>query len=104
MGWVGLIVISAVLLLFVAWWWSLQAFRRYVREYFQEQPAGLDRHGPLVREVGELFGVESREDDTVETYAARVREKARLPVREAGGAGLLRPTPPVGEDALEERA
>ena len=104
MGWVGLIVISAVLLLFAAWWWSLQAFRRYVREYFQEQPAGLDRHGPLVREVGELFGVESREDDTVETYAARVREKARLPVREAGNAGLLRPTPPIGEDALEERA
>jgi len=48
--------------------------------------------------------VESLEDDTVETYARRVREKAGLPVRSAAAASLLRPTPSHEDDPLEERA
>jgi hypothetical protein len=81
LAWVGVIVVAAVVLLFSAWWWSLWAFRRYVREYFSEQPISLEREGRAAREIGELFGVDSLSDDTVETYAARVRAKAGLPRR-----------------------
>lgn len=81
MGWVGLVVILAVLLLFSAWWWSLWAFRRYVREYYLEHPIPLESDGAIAREIGELFGVESREDDTVEEFVLRLRQKAGLPAR-----------------------
>lgn len=107
MGWVGLIVISAVLLLFVAWWWSLLAFRRYVREFFQEHPITLERQGSIAREIGELFGVESKADDTVEDYARRVREQAGLAKAGKPGPGPLRPAEPLellDDDPLEERA
>lgn len=79
MAWVGLIVVIAVVALFSAWWWSLWAFRRYVREYFHKHTIILEREGAVAREIGELFGVESMEDDTVETYVARLRAKADLP-------------------------
>lgn len=87
MAWVGLIVVAAVVLLFSAWWWSLWAFRRYVREYFLQHPIELEQHGNVAREIGELFGVESREDDTVQTYAQRTRSKAGLPPAKARTLG-----------------
>lgn len=81
MGWVGLVVVLAVLLLFSAWWWSLWAFRRYVREYYLEHPIPLESDGAIAREIGELFGVESKEDDTVEEFVLRLRQKAGLPAK-----------------------
>ena len=83
MAWVGVIVVAAVVLLFTAWWWSLVAFRRYVREYFQNHPISLEREGVVAREIGELFGVDPEADDTVQTYAARVRNKVGLPLARA---------------------
>ena len=79
MAWVGLIVIIAVGTLFSGWWWSLWAFRRYVRQYFSENPRDLEGEPGTAREIGELFGIESFEDDTVESYVARLRQKADLP-------------------------
>ncbi len=88
MAWVGLIVVVAVVALFTAWWWSLWAFRRYVREYFQHNTISLEREGAVAREIGELFGVDSQEDDTVETYVSRLRNKADLPLANQQPAGL----------------
>ncbi|MEZ6005762.1 MAG: hypothetical protein R3F17_01045 [Planctomycetota bacterium] len=79
MAWVGAIVLAVVVMLFAGWWWSLWAFRRYVREYFTEHQANFERDGALAREIGELFGVEQQENDTVVAYAARVRSAAGLP-------------------------
>lgn len=79
MAWVGLIVIVAVGLLFSGWWWSLWAFRRYVREYFNQNPRDLESEPTTAREIGELFGIDPREDDTVEAYVARLRQGADLP-------------------------
>ncbi|MCP3917944.1 MAG: hypothetical protein GY711_20550 [bacterium] len=84
-AWVGLIVVIAVGLLGSAWWWSLWAFRRYVREYFNQNPRDLENDPVCAREIGELFGIESFDDDTVETYAARLRKRAGLP-RQTGPA------------------
>lgn len=79
MAWVGLIVLGVVSMLLSGWWWSLWAFRRYVREYFTEHKVSFESEGALAREVGELFGVEPGVNDTVATYAARLREAANLP-------------------------
>ncbi|MCA9000608.1 MAG: hypothetical protein KDB61_01700 [Planctomycetes bacterium] len=79
MAWVGAIVFVVVALLVGGWWWSLWAFRRYVREYFTEHQANFETEGALAREVGELFGVEPGVNDTVATYAARLRQAANLP-------------------------
>jgi len=68
MIWVGVIVVAAIGLLLSGWWWSLWAFRRYVREYFTEQPPDLENDPATARELGELFGIETYDDDTVDAY------------------------------------
>jgi len=86
MAWVGVIVASAVALLFGGWWWSLWAFRRYVREYFSRHPRNLLREPQVAREIGDLWGIESRDEDTVEDYVARLVRETGLPT------GPVRPT------------
>lgn len=81
MPWVGVIVIVAIGLLFSGWWWSVWAFRRYVREYFTENPRDFMAEPGVAREVGELFGIESSDDDTVEDYVARLIQETGLPHR-----------------------
>lgn len=70
--WLGVIVVLAVALLIASWWWSLLAFRRYLREYFRTHPADFEADLGLAREVGDLFGLASHADDTVESYVARL--------------------------------
>lgn len=82
--WIGVVVVLAVALLLLSWWWSLLAFRRYVREYFREHPADFESDLPLAREVGELFGLSSHAEDTVESYVARLRRV----VCESGSLGV----------------
>ncbi|MEL6716760.1 MAG: hypothetical protein AAFP86_23485, partial [Planctomycetota bacterium] len=71
-------------------WWSVWAFRRYVREYFEENPRDFLADPAVAREVGELFGIESGDDDTVEDYVARLIDETGLPHR---GRGLEPPRP-----------
>ncbi len=71
--WIGIVVVMAVLLLLASWWWSLSAFRRYVRDYFRTHAADFEADLGLAREVGDLFGLTSHADDTVESYVARLR-------------------------------
>lgn len=92
MAWVGVIVASAIVLLFSGWWWSVWAFRRYVREYFTENPRDFLADPSVAREVGELFGIESGEDDTVQDYVKRLVRETGLPQGGPGGGvvgGLL---------------
>jgi len=89
--WVGALVLLAVALLFSGWWWSLWAFRRYVREHFAASPPVFEGDPAMVRELGELFSIEPEANDTVESYAARVRAKVGIPER--GGAHRLIPRP-----------
>ncbi|QDV06881.1 hypothetical protein Poly30_23980 [Planctomycetes bacterium Poly30] len=88
MAWVGVIVASAIILLFSGWWWSVWAFRRYVREYFTDNPRDFMAEPAVAREVGELFGIESSENDTVEDYVKRLVKETGLPQR-GGGASML---------------
>ncbi len=72
--WLGIIVVLAVALLIASWWWSLLAFRRYLREYFRTHPADFEADLGLAREVGDLFGLASHADDTVESYVTRLNQ------------------------------
>ncbi|MEM8713464.1 MAG: hypothetical protein AAGG01_21170 [Planctomycetota bacterium] len=87
MAWVGVIVASAIVLLFSGWWWSVWAFRRYVREYFTENPRDFLADPSVAREVGELFGIESGENDTVQDYVKRLVRETGLPQGAPGGGG-----------------
>lgn len=81
MAWVGVIVAGAIALLFSGWWWSVWAFRRYVREYFTDNPRDFRAEPAVAREVGDLFGIESGDNDTVEDYVARLIRETGLPQR-----------------------
>jgi len=94
--WLGIVVVLAVILLIASWWWSLLAFRRYLKEYFRSHPADFEADLGLAREVGDLFGLASHEDDTVESYVARLR----LLVGEPPAPGRERDT--IDEAELEE--
>jgi hypothetical protein len=79
--WIGIVVILAVVLLLGSWWWSLLAFRRYVRQYFRDHPPDFEADLALAREVGELFGLPSHGDDTVQSYVTRLRMHLCAPAR-----------------------
>lgn len=81
--WIGVVVVLTGLLQTGGWWWSLFAFRRAVRRHFAESPPDFEADARTAREVGELFGVQSHGDETVQSYAARLRERLRLPAHVA---------------------
>lgn len=87
LAWVGLVIVTAGALLAIGWWFSLMAFRRYLREYIAEHPGDFEKDLFMAREIGALFDVSSRGDDTVQTFLERVRRKAHLPrpERKLGG-------------------
>ena len=75
---VAAVALATVALLALGWVWTSAAFRRYVRERLAASPGDLEADPALVREVGELFGVEAESGDSVASYAERVRRAAGL--------------------------
>jgi hypothetical protein len=97
---VGCVVLLTIAFLSLGWWWSSRAFRRYVREHFLRHPPDFETDMAMAREVGDLFGVESHEDDTVQSYAERLRRAIDLPEpdrRRPRGLSV----PPVEEGDVE---
>jgi hypothetical protein len=83
--WVGGVVLLAIALEVGGWWWSLHSLRGHVRAHLREYPPDFETDTNLAREVGELFGVESTEDETVQSYAGRLRSELGLaPPRTSG--------------------
>jgi hypothetical protein len=78
--WVGAVLIAVVILEIVGWWLSHWLFRCYVRQYFLAHPPVLETDMRLARELGELFGIQSAGDDSVQSYLARIRSELGLPV------------------------
>ncbi|MBL8858186.1 MAG: hypothetical protein JNL28_06775 [Planctomycetes bacterium] len=76
--WITAIALTTALLLAFGWWWSSRAFRRHVRAHLARHPPEFEADTTFAREVGELFGIESHADDTVQTYAARLRSELKL--------------------------
>jgi hypothetical protein len=93
--WIGLVVLLAVGLELAGWWWSQRAFRRHLRTFLRENPLDLETDAALAREVGELLGVESHADDTVQSYVTRLRRSLGmvLPAVRAAAHALPEPEP-----------
>lgn len=85
-AWVGVVLLAVVFLELFGWWLSHQLFRHHVRRHFQASPPDLERDMPLARELGELFGIQSDGDDTVQSYLERLRRAVGL---EAPGRGAV---------------
>ncbi len=108
LAWIGIVVVVTIGLQYFGWAWSRQAFRRYVRRSFAENPPNFEGDVGMAREVGDLFGVPTHGDETVQSYAARLRERLRLP---AGGRSSAweaddaprRPLEPEPEPAYDDR-
>jgi hypothetical protein len=60
--------------------WSKTAFRRLVHEVVAEYRWPFEENMVLTREIGRLLGVEESDEDTVQTYVARVRRHLDLPL------------------------
>jgi hypothetical protein len=89
--WIGLLVVVAALCSLFGWWWSSVSFRRHLAAYLREHPPDFETDTRLAREVGELFGVTSQPEDTVESYVARLRRRTGLAARPAPSAARLDP-------------
>ncbi len=81
--WVGLVLLSALALEVLGWWLSHALFRHYVRAFLMKNPVDFVSDVKLAREVGELLGLKTTSDETVQSYVARLR----------GKLGLLEPVP-----------
>ena len=90
--WVGLVLLSALALVVLGWWLSHALFRHYVRGYLMRHPFDFETEVKLAREVGEILGLETGSDETVQSYVARLRRRL----------GLLEPARP-GERRVEPR-
>ena len=95
--WVGLLAVITVVLLAAGWWWSARTFRHTVREHFVAYPPDFESDLALAREVGALFGVESHAEDTLTSYAQRLRGELGLPA--PGRARDLAAPHGLGDDA-----
>jgi hypothetical protein len=78
LSWVGAVLLAVGTLEVTGWWLSHALFRRYLRDYFRENPPDLEADMALTQELGELFGIPSTGDDTVQGYLVRVRAKIGL--------------------------
>jgi hypothetical protein len=93
-AWIGAIVAAVVALELGGWWLSHALFLRYVRAHFRAHPPPLESDLALARELGELFGIESEGNDSVQSYLARIRR--RLGLTEAARVEPGRPSPRAG--------
>lgn len=100
--WIGLVVFLGVAGELGAWWFALHSFRRQLHRWFVENPPEFETDMALAREVGEVFGVESTGEDTVESYCLRVRRAIGLPSKPTFPRGASRDyerAPDEGEEA-----
>ena len=107
--WVGLVLLSVLALVVLGWWLSHALFRHYVRGYLMRNPFEFETEVKLAREVGELLGLDTGSDETVQSYVARLRRKLGLlePMRAGERRGEAhrdggRETSQTRRDELEE--
>jgi hypothetical protein len=96
---VGLVAFVLVALELILWFGSRALYRRYLREHFLANPPDLESDLGLARELGDLYGVPSREGDSVQSFLFRIRQQiglSSLPRPKRGGRA------PVASEVEEE--
>lgn len=92
-AWSAGIALATGALLGLAWVWASREARRSVREHLRAQPRDLRQEMALAKELGELYGVESRAEDTVGTYLERLHAAIGIEAPQR----RVRPTPVLFE-------
>jgi hypothetical protein len=77
--WAGGVVLALIVLEIAGWRLAHALFRRALREHFLVAPPDFETEIALAREVGALFDMKSRADETVSSYAERLRRQLGLP-------------------------
>lgn len=85
LAWVGAIVVLTIALLGLSWWWAKRSFRRHVRKHLRRELPDFEADLRLAREVGNLFGIVSLADDTVQSYLERLHVALEMPAPERRG-------------------
>lgn len=69
-----------------------RVMRSHLRTELKAQSFAFEDHIALTREIGELFGIEPKHGETLETYVRAVREAlgVQAPMRSTGGFGVRR--------------
>jgi hypothetical protein len=96
--WIAVIALVTALLLVLGWWGSSRTFRRHVRAHLARNPPEFEADMAFAREVGELFGVESHPEDTVESFTSRLRTELKLPPPARQSTRAPRSSYPVDAD------
>lgn len=79
----GVVVVGG-LAEFAAQRYSKRSFRRHLRRFFKAFPNyPLERNPEVAKDVGEVFGVASTPDESVEGYVRRLRAKIGIAAAEA---------------------
>jgi len=81
-AWVGAILVLTIAFLALSWWWARHSFQRHVRQHLRREAPDFEADLSLAREVGDLFGVASQADDTVQSYLERLHAALDLPTPE----------------------
>ena len=102
-AWVGGVVVLTIALLALSWWWAKHSFRRHVRAHLRREAPDFESDLRLAREVGDLFGVESEQDDTVQSFLERLHAVLEMPAPERRGRREI-PLPKVEELEPEDGA
>ncbi len=91
----GLIVLIASLcgiLNYLSRLWSKASFKRLVYEVVTEYQWPFEENMVLTKEIGKLLQIPQRDDDTVETYVARIRNHLKIPHPMPKTSGRRTPT------------
>ena len=99
--WVGAVVVLTIALLGISWWWAKHSFQRHLRAHLRRDPPDFEADLRLAREVGSLFGVESQQDDTVQSFLERLHRALEMPPPERRGRREI-PLPGLHEIEAEE--
>lgn len=88
----GALLLVGGLLLFLLDGHVRRVMRSHLRHELKTQDFAFEDHIVLAREIGELFGIEPKQGETLETFVRSVREAIGIPAspRGSGGYGVRR--------------
>lgn len=73
-GGAALLIAGLAVFLVVSQRFADQWLRHFLREQLRRHPIVFEEHLALTRQIGDLFGVSSQAEDTLESYCARLRQ------------------------------
>ena len=58
--------------------WTRRSFNRLLTDFLRENPWALEENIQITKEIGELVGVETSRDSSIEEYVHNFKRKLRL--------------------------